>query len=170
VSLLDLVAFFDPIDRLEGLICTFYFADWKNAQGPWGLLRELLSVATGRSAPIIEFRRGEWSGLEVEKLLARHGVKVFDRGMATSDTLYFRVKRRQLGWAEYLLARAGVPILTAHNPRLIAAGRRARANGLGEPPARPQSRWFAIQSLASTLTIGGGAVILLSVAVFFCLR
>jgi len=52
-----------------------------------------------------------WSGADIEKLLKRHGVKLWDRNF-TDKSLSFRVKRVQAGWAEYLLSRNGISILS----------------------------------------------------------
>lgn len=52
-----------------------------------------------------------WSGADIEKLLKRHGVKLWDRNF-TDGSLSFRVKRVQAGWAEYLLSRNGIPTLS----------------------------------------------------------
>lgn len=55
-------------------------------------------------------RRGGWSGQQVEDLLATHGVGIWDRAF-DQDRLYFRVKRGQARWAEYLLYRNGAPVV-----------------------------------------------------------
>jgi hypothetical protein len=110
---LDFPAYFDPIDRIEGAISTFRNADWENAyraRGVAGLLEEFFACVTSYNAPAIRVARGShWRGIDIERLLKRHGVKVWDRGIA-GDELYFCVKRRQIKWAEYLLLRAGVPV------------------------------------------------------------
>lgn len=49
------------------------------------------------------------SGQQMENMLKRYGVKVWGRAF-TGDTLLFRVKREQAGWAEYLLHQNGVPV------------------------------------------------------------
>ncbi|MBM3127588.1 MAG: hypothetical protein FJ009_03025 [Chloroflexi bacterium] len=116
MDLLDLPAYFDPINRIEGMISTFRNADWHNAyaqRGVAGLVDEFFACVFSSNAPTIRVARGSpWRGIDIERLLARHGVKVWDRGIA-GDDLYFCVKRRQLKWAEYLLLRAGVPVTSA---------------------------------------------------------
>lgn len=113
---LDLPAYFDPINRLEGMISTFRNANWNNAyaqRGVVGWMDEFCACVTARNAPTIRVARGSpWRGIDIERLLDRHGVKVWDRGIA-GDELYFCVKRRQVKWAEYLLLRAGVPVTSA---------------------------------------------------------
>lgn len=55
---------------------------------------------------------GAWTGGACEELLARHGVRIWDRGL-TSDTVFFSVKAEQANWAEYLLKRRGIPVVSA---------------------------------------------------------
>ena len=50
-----------------------------------------------------------WTGAQIEKLLKRHGVKIWARMIHGGD-LFFRVHKRQTEWAEYVLLRAGVPL------------------------------------------------------------
>lgn len=110
---LDLPAYFDPIDRIEGVISTFRYADWDGAfqrDGIAGVISEFFACLTSSNAPTIYVSRySAWSGIEIERLLGRHGVHVWDRHIS-GDDLGFSVKRRQVKWAEYLLLRAGVPV------------------------------------------------------------
>ncbi len=53
---------------------------------------------------------GGFSGLEVEKMLRRYGIRVWGREMADSEERALLVKQSQAVWAEYLLCRAGVPL------------------------------------------------------------
>lgn len=110
---LDIARYFDPIDRIEGAISAFIRADWSGAMrrhGAVGLLVEFVACLTAHNAPTIRVsRQSTWRGVDVERLLNRYGVKVWDRG-ASGTELYFCVKRRQVKWAEYVLLRAGVPV------------------------------------------------------------
>ena len=75
-----------------------------------GLISEFVACVTSHNAPTIRVSRySHWRGIDIERLLKRYGVKVWDRGLS-GDALYFCVKRRQVRWAEYLLLRAGVPV------------------------------------------------------------
>ncbi len=121
MDLLDIPEYFDPINRIEGAISTFLNADWEGSykrEGFLGLLLELLDCVISENAPTIYVSRDtHWRGIDIERLLKRHGVKVWDRGLAGND-IYFCVKRRQVRWAEYLLLRAGVPVTsTLRDPR-----------------------------------------------------
>ena len=116
MDLLDIPAYFDLIDRIEGAVSTFLNADWQGARqrnGASGVVSEFAACLTSRNAPTIRVSRySHWRGIDVERLLKRHGVKIWDRGIA-GDDFYFCVKQRQVKWAEYLLLRAGVPVTSA---------------------------------------------------------
>jgi hypothetical protein len=116
VKLSDLPAQLDLIDRVEGVISTFINADWAGARkrdGVFGLIHEFIDCLAFANAPTVYVsRESSWSGLEIERLLRRHGVKVWNRGIMGNE-LYFCIKRRQARWAEYLLLRAGVPVTSA---------------------------------------------------------
>ncbi len=109
----DTVLGMDYIDRIEGMISTFINADWRKAykkRGVVGILTELVSCVVSHNAPTIRVSRHDGhSGIEIERLLKKFGVRLWDRG-ATSHELYFCVKRRQVKWAEYVLLRAGIPV------------------------------------------------------------
>lgn len=61
-------------------------------------------------------RRGEKGGqhnlVEVEHILRKYGIAVYGRGH-DSQRVYFRAKNRQAEWAEYVLLRAGVELLSS---------------------------------------------------------
>jgi hypothetical protein len=138
MDLLDIPSYFDPIDRIEGVLSTFRHADWAGAyrrHGVDGVIAEFFACLTAYNAPTIRvWRYSHWRGIDIERLLRRHGVKIWDRGIA-GDDLYFCVKRRQVKWAEYLLLRAGVPVTSV----LVEPRNRAYAEGYppgSEPPSR----------------------------------
>ncbi len=168
---LDVPLFFDPIDRIEGMICTFYYANWKKARkgGPLGILLEFLSAAVNYSAPTIFVRRNVRSGQQIEQLLMRHGIKLWDRGLKDEYTLYFCVKRRQVGWAEYLMERAGLELLSQHDPNARRYGANAREKGLTrEPPFKKAvSGWDSIRTELVTFAIGGTGLLILFVLAYW---
>ena len=58
-----------------------------------------------------------WSGWQIEQMLQRHGIKLWGRNF-NKRQLFFRVKREQANWAEYLLWRHGIPVQSEpFNPR-----------------------------------------------------
>jgi len=90
-SLLDLIAHLDIIERL---VAVWYW---------------LCGI---RSYRFSFLRRGDWRGIDVERLLRRHGVRLWDRDFDRRDH-YFRVKIQQARWAEYLMVTQGVPLTSA---------------------------------------------------------
>jgi hypothetical protein len=78
----------DPIDWLDGLFGQLF-------HGP--LHRFTFS------------RLGDFTGVEVEKMLQQYGVRVWGRE-ADKEEIGILVKESQAIWAEYLLCRAGVPL------------------------------------------------------------
>ena len=142
MDLLDIPEYFDPISRIEGAVSTFVNADWLGAyhrNGITGVISEFVACVTSRNAPTIQVSRySHWRGIDIERLLARHGVKVWDRGLA-GHNLYFCVKRRQVRWAEYLLLRAGVPVTSVlTEPRNYDYAERYPPGS--EPPQRKPRR------------------------------
>ena len=142
MDLNDFPAAIDQFDRLEGIVSTFLNADWDGAfqrDGLAGVIDEFIDCVTGANAPTIQVSRySSWSGHAIEQLLKRHGVKIWDRGFM-GENLYFRVKRRQVAWAEYLLLRAGVPVVgPLVDPRNRAYTERYPPRS--EPPNRQSRR------------------------------
>ena len=110
---LDIPACFDPINRIEGAVSTFTHADWQGAyrrHGVAGLVLEFCACVFSTNAPTIRvYRFGGWSGVQIERLLKSRGVPLWDRGIMGTD-YSFSVPRRQVRWAEYVLAKSGVPV------------------------------------------------------------
>jgi hypothetical protein len=140
---IELVAHLNVIDRIEGLVSGLLNADWHRAaqrDGFAGLIQEFAATLTGRNAWRFYVPRDcGWSGIEMERLLGRHGVKIWDRDFIR-DCLTFRVKRRQANWAEYLLRRRGIPVVSQpFNPRNDEYAHR-HAPGSEPPTGRQRSR------------------------------
>ena len=75
-------------------------------------------------------RRTEWRGIDIERLLRRHGIRLWERSLDSKD-LYFNVKAGQARFAEYVMLRAGVPLTSEWvDPR------HAGVQPIGEPLAR----------------------------------
>ena len=54
-----------------------------------------------------------WAGGRVERILREYGVRVYRRDYGHGrDTLGCHVRKRQAAWADYLLRRAGCPLLS----------------------------------------------------------
>jgi hypothetical protein len=152
VDFQDLLSHMDLIDRIEGCVSTFINADWRGAferNGVAGLVSEALAtLSSGNTWHFSVPRDCGWSGVEMERLLKRHGVQIWDRGF-TRDTLTFRVKRRQANWAEYLLRRRGIPVVSQpFNPRNDDYARR---HAPGSEPSTRRKRHSARPSLLDEL-------------------
>ncbi len=125
-KLLEILASFDVLSRIEGFISSFLYADWKGAArtaGPVGIAGEFARSLTGANRWRFWVPRDAgWSGIEIERFLRKYGVVVWDRGFVGGD-YYFSVKARQANWAEYLLLRRGIPISgSLYNPANRAYG------------------------------------------------
>jgi hypothetical protein len=141
-SLLDLPAFFDPIDRIEGVIFTFRNADWCKARkrGAFWVLVEFVRCVLSLNTVTHEFKMGATSGAKMEAMLKRHGVKIGDRGLAPGKRLYFITKSRQARWADYLMRRYGMDNTSQVDPRNEEWATRARETRGKEPPVRKLPR------------------------------
>ncbi len=141
---LDVLAYLDLIDPIEGFVSTFRFADWKGAyrRAGWiGLGNEFLASLVALNCWSIWVQRGQgWNGIEIEALLKRHGVTIWGRGFL-GDQIFFRVKKRQARWAEYLLLRAGVPVTSVLNEPRNVEWTEDYAPG-SEPPTRAAHSGF----------------------------
>lgn len=95
----------DYIDAFEGAIFAIRRADWRGAwkrRGPLGVVTELLAAITSHNSPTIWVSRmGSWSGIDVERLLRKYGVRIGGRGVVSpngitqEDVRYLRVLRRE---------------------------------------------------------------------------
>ena len=108
---LDLLDLFNWIDRVEWLAMALRYRD------------------LGRTVKVEHNKTN--TGNDYEKMLRRYGVVVFGR-RATSRYLIFSVKTAQAQWAEYLLHRAGAPVVTTIDHRNATWARR---HGGQLPPA-----------------------------------
>lgn len=89
-------------------------ADWRGAAeqgGLIGLVGEALQTAVGTNTePFFVPCGSEWKIDDIAALLRRHGIKLWGAA-CFNDELYFRVEKRQAHWAQYVMLRAGVPLL-----------------------------------------------------------
>jgi hypothetical protein len=127
-DILDSLDSLDWIDRLTGIVFAWQHADWRNQlrrHGVVGVLRETASALTLHNSPCIYVSRASsWSGLDIERTLKRHGIRLSDRGV-NSTHIHFRVEQRQHSWALYVLRRAGVPVeLTGEQSNAMASAER----------------------------------------------
>ena len=96
------------------ILGNFGHADWRGAAragGVVGLSAEAVKAAVGANTePFFIPCDSEWKINDVQGLLRQYGIKLWGVGYFNNE-LYFRVKKRQAHWAQYVLLRAGVPLL-----------------------------------------------------------
>ena len=114
------LAHLDPVDWVDRRVGVWLHRPWRRIlerYGLSGLLRELARTAAGDGSWRFHIPRQEGlSGWEIERMLAQYGVAIWGRGF-DAETIYFSVKREQVDWAEYLLKRRGVAVMTTpYNP------------------------------------------------------
>lgn len=111
---LEVLGYLDIVDPIEGFLSTFRYADWEGAYaraGVVGIVDEFFSSLVAVNCWTLWVQRHEgWSGTDAEHLLACYGIPIWGRGFL-GERVYFRVKRRQARWAEYILLRCGVPVV-----------------------------------------------------------
>jgi hypothetical protein len=137
---LEFLARFDVISRIEGFVSGFINANWQGAfqrAGIAGIAAEFTASLTTRNTWLFYVPRNcGWRGIDLERMLEKYGVKIWDRGF-THECFTFRVKRRQANWAEYLLRRRGIPVSSLRFNPLNDEYARRHAPG-SEPPKNRQ--------------------------------
>lgn len=140
MNISDMLAHLDWIDRLHGVWFAFTRANWRgmfSRRGAVGLFTELVSAFVMHDAPVVRVLRSPGrSGLDIERMLRRHGIRLGDRYIDSKE-IHFRVERRQHTWALYVLRRAGVPVIMSGNES--AATATAERYAPGDVPANHSS-------------------------------
>jgi hypothetical protein len=111
-SFLEFLTNFYWIALPETILQTLWHADWRRAKdrGLGGLIREAVASLLGTNTwPFFVPLHSGWDGAAIARLLSRHGVKMWGYGFAGGE-LFFRVRRSQAAWAQYVLLREGVPL------------------------------------------------------------
>ncbi|NLS80023.1 MAG: hypothetical protein GXY76_22510 [Chloroflexi bacterium] len=82
-----------------------------------------------------------WAARDIRRLLRRHGVRVWGL-MIVDRTILLTVRRAQARWAEYLLLRHGLPLLSGYAARPGQQPRLRRAPS-GQPSLLSRfERWI----------------------------
>jgi hypothetical protein len=136
-NIIDTLAYFDPVDRIEGVAFTFWNAEWRKAyrrRGVVGIVIEFWRCVFSRNTTEHELKRGSISGADIEAMLKRHGVKLGDRSFGRDNQhLSFVTKKRQARWAEYLMERYGVDVTSTFDARNRGWASKASAERGREP-------------------------------------
>lgn len=124
----------DPWSGQVVLLLTEAIAQFDLIERSYTLLQWLRGIKSHRFA-ITRFDP-DWPGIAVERLLLRHGVRLWDRSF-DSERLLFLVKKGQARFAEYLMLRCGVqlecPLLDPRHANVLP-GPEPMAQG---PPLKP---------------------------------
>jgi hypothetical protein len=141
-SLLEFLTSFYWIAIPETILQTFWHADWRSAKdrGLSGLLNEAIRSLLGTNSwPFFVPLDSDWSGADIARLLKRHGVSMWGYGFANGE-LFFRVRRNQAAWAQYVLLREGVPLQHRLFSEKTASGRQSSAGRTPRQRSQPQKR------------------------------
>ncbi len=115
LSILEFLAAFDPIGWFDAWFGAWWHRPWSKIHkrfGALGVLKAGLETSVGAGDWRFYIpRTGEFTGWETEKYLSEYGVDVWGRGF-TEEYVYFTVKKEQANWAEYLLKRRGVAVIS----------------------------------------------------------
>ncbi len=145
-TLLDLLTNFDILYLPQTIIESIWHSNWKSAyrqNGVMGLGREVVDSLLGFNSYqfYVSMNHG-WSGHSINDLLARHGIKMWGWTFANGE-MFFRVKKRQAAWAQYVMLRAGVPLqspLTAPTPNTSTATVATSKHQSQSPAGSPNDR------------------------------
>ena len=126
---LDLLTNFDVLYLPQTIIESLWHSNWKGAYrqaGIMGLGREVMNSLLGFNSYqfYVSMNRG-WSGHGINSLLTRHGIKMWGWTFANGE-MFFRVKKKQAAWAQYVMLREGVPLqspLLGQEPDMSTATR-----------------------------------------------
>jgi hypothetical protein len=118
---LQFLTYFDWLALPRTVFQTFMHADWSTAgqkHGAPGIFLEAGASLIGTNTfPFFVPLDSPWGAAEIETLLRSKGIKSWGLGYANNE-MFFRVSKKQAAWAQYLMLRAGVPLLH----QLIAEG------------------------------------------------
>lgn len=98
---------------IRTVLFSFTNADWQGAQeksGSLGMAGEFVESLLGTNTrPFCVDDKGGWQRGQIQSLLNSHGIEMWGWGHSMGQ-YFFRVKRRQGAWAQYVLLRQGVPL------------------------------------------------------------
>ncbi len=148
-SILFKLASLNIIERILGVIYTVLHANGRD-------VLSLCSAVTRHDYVRIRFiATPEWRGIDVENLLKKFHIPIGDRNFDVVEDengrrviLHFLVPRRQAVWADYILRRAGVPVVT---PALHKSNETAYERWEGVPVPAWADRGRGPQGLSDTM-------------------
>ncbi len=153
--LLAFIAIFDWTALPRVIVETLFHADWGAARQKHGVLGLGLeaagSIAATNTYTFFVPLDSPWGGAEIGALLRSKGITMWGAAYANGE-MFFRVRRQQADWAQYVMLQAGVPLLH----RLIAGERSGRqrkspATAEKQPAPRRQRKRSAADALLDFL-------------------
>jgi len=109
------IASLDIFEKLFGVFWNLRHADWRGARkrkGATGIATEAVSATVGSTSWRFEVPRGQgFSGTDIEQILNRYGITVWNRGV-NRHSYFFNVKKRQARWAEYLIMQKSIKLIS----------------------------------------------------------
>lgn len=109
------IASLDIFEKLFGVFWNLRHADWRGARkrkGATGIAAEAMSATIGNTSWRFEVPRGQGlSGTDIEHILNRYGITVWNRGV-NRHSYFFNVKKRQARWAEYLIMQKSIKLIS----------------------------------------------------------
>lgn len=117
---LDYIAALDLVDELDALIGgQFHFHRTEIKRGGLPRAKAIAQTLTLQNGRVLYFKRGQGvSGIQVERLLKRYHMPIWGRWFSKTE-LMFTVPKWQARWAEYIMRRAGVPVLSVVDPQNV---------------------------------------------------
>ncbi len=131
-QLFELMTYFDWLVLPRTIYQSFAHADWRaaRARGAAGMAAEAGASLVGANAyPFFVPLDGPWGAADIQNLLAGKGIRLWGLGFANGE-MFFQVSRKQAAWAQYVMQRAGVPLL--HGAPAAAPAGRAGQDGAGQ--------------------------------------
>lgn len=97
----------------RNIVLGFWYADWKKSyqkSGFLGIIAEFFRALFGLNTwPFFIDSKGGWNKRQIQKLITPRGIKMWGWGYSQGQ-FFFRVKRNQALWCQYLLLENGVPV------------------------------------------------------------
>lgn len=138
----------DPTNLLAlpaAILGNFRYGNYKGAyeqSGVPGVALELTQSALGvNTQPFFISTDSEWQIQDIQALLMRYGIKLW--GVAYwNGQLHFSVKKRQAHWAQYVMLRAGVPLMHGLLPGSRAIPGAGKAQTMSEDADESALSWL----------------------------
>jgi hypothetical protein len=125
---------------------SFWHADWGGAyqrKGVLGVVGEFFCSLVGVNTwPFFIEDSGRWDRNQIQRLLGQHGIKMWGWGHSQGQ-FFFRVKKCQAHWAQYILLENNVPVggrlLQSHSDARSASTSAAQKQSSSNPGSKAKA-------------------------------